>query len=182
MLGWCFSRRTNNANAHNLYGSIVTITRNPELYNALKVPDTLEMRFELLMFHMFVFLNRLNASSQDTGKLRQELVNCFFADMETTSRQVGVGDLAIPKKMRRLATQYATRMDEYSNSVESRTSGKSVELYRNIFYPDKIDPAADAKKFYAYSKRLARRLEQLELSAILKKSPNLTTLLKAASS
>lgn len=176
MFEWLLGRRRHSANAHNLYGSIVTMTRNPDLYKVLKVPDTLEMRFELLMFHMFVFLRWLSAADWDTGKLRQALVNHFFADMETTSRQVGVGDLAIPKKMRRLATQYATRMEEYREAHSNQSDVESLELYGSIFFMDSKDPMTQARKLYAYSKRLEEALAGRDLNTILENPPALENL------
>lgn len=134
MLNW-FSKRTSEArNAHEIYGSIVAMTRTPGLYSGIGVEDTLEKRFELLILHMFVVLCWLNGLQGNHEKLKQALVDCFFEDIETITRQAGVGDLAVPKKMRRLAAQYTARMEAYQAAVDSKGKKPMESLLSEIFF------------------------------------------------
>jgi cytochrome b pre-mRNA-processing protein 3 len=54
--------------AEQLYAALVAQARCPEFYSALRVPDTLDGRFELVALHMFLALRRLklDASAADT--------------------------------------------------------------------------------------------------------------------
>ncbi|MFQ5626702.1 MAG: ubiquinol-cytochrome C chaperone family protein, partial [Methyloligellaceae bacterium] len=88
MLNWIARRARAKRNAHDLYGSIVALSRTPAIYDTLNVPDTAEGRFEILVLHIFVCLERMNGKA---ALLAQDIVNLFFADMDTTSRELGVG-------------------------------------------------------------------------------------------
>ena len=137
ILNWIAKRKQRKRNAHNLYGSIVALSRSPVLYSDLCVPDTLEGRFELLVLHVFVFLDRLRSAGVETRPLAQEVVDLFFKDMDTTSREVGVGDMVVPKKMRKLAVVFGERMAEYTTAI-STSEGKILakEIEENIFFDD----------------------------------------------
>lgn len=166
MFSWFTKRRVQVRNAHNLYGSIVTKARDPALYEELKVPDTLDMRFELLMLHMFVFLRRLNRNEEQTGPLRQALVNRFFEDMETTSRQAGVGDLAVPKKMRKLATVYIERIEEYRQASEGSFKGLP-NLLQGIFYAESHNAEDLSRTLAAYVQNLAKSLDEASFQELI---------------
>ena len=75
MLTWITRRAERRTNAHDLYGSIVALSRSASIYAMLQVPDTVEGRFEILVLHMFACLERLNgeapALAQDDNKISQ---------------------------------------------------------------------------------------------------------------
>jgi cytochrome b pre-mRNA-processing protein 3 len=131
MLTWLTKRAQRKANAHNLYGSIVALSLAPALYDKLHVPDEIENRFEVLVFHMFACLKRLNGEELS---LAQNIVDKFFSDMDTTSRELGVGDVAVPKKMRGLAAVFDERMAAYKTATEA-TDKKTLtnQLKQNIY-------------------------------------------------
>jgi len=99
--------RRNDTNAAKLYGAIVAQARLPVFYQDLGVPDTLEGRFLMLSLHLFAVLHRLKGEGPAAVGLAQELSDRFSADMETVLREIGVGDLSIPKKVRGLAASCA---------------------------------------------------------------------------
>jgi hypothetical protein len=92
--------RRRNPDAAKLYGAIVAQARLPVFYQSLEVPDTLEGRFLTLSMHLFAVLHRLKRGGPLARDLAQDLTDRFTADMETVLREIGVGDLGIPKKMR----------------------------------------------------------------------------------
>jgi cytochrome b pre-mRNA-processing protein 3 len=104
-------RRRNRANAAKLYGAIVAQARLPLFYQGLGVPDTLEGRFLVLVLHLFAVLQRLKAEGAPALALGQELTDRFAADMDTVLREIGVGDLSVPKKIRALAAVSASLGD-----------------------------------------------------------------------
>lgn len=167
MLNWFSKHRLHNRTAHKIYGSIVTITRSPALYERMKVPDTLEMRFELLMLHMFVFLRWLSQMDQKSGKLRQALVNCFFGDIETTSRQVGVGDLSVPKKMRQLAAVYTKRMETYDEACQDGIKDEMTDLLSATFFSDDRHASKHARTLSQYLERLCVQLDELSVEDVI---------------
>jgi cytochrome b pre-mRNA-processing protein 3 len=110
-------RRRKNTDAKRLYGSIVAQARLPVFYQGLGVPDTLEGRFLVLSLHLFAVLHRLKADGAGAVKLAQDLADRFTADMETVLREIGIGDLAIPKKVRGLAASSAGLLKAYEQAL-----------------------------------------------------------------
>lgn len=133
MFRWFSRRRHLERTAHNLYGSIVAASRRPELFSAYGVPDTVEGRLELLIAHMFLVLERL--SGEDEKGIAQALVDLFFADMDTSMRELGVGDMAVPKKMRQLASAVNSRWDAYGEAVTAGDGKRFAELVGDAFSP-----------------------------------------------
>ena len=134
MLQWITMRARARRNAHNLYGSIVTLSRARVLYADMGAPDTVESRFELLVFHLFACLHRLSRSGAKKKYLAQRLVDIFFADMDTTSRELGVGDTAVPKKMRQMAAVFEERMNGYKEAAgQNQKDALAAALAENIY-------------------------------------------------
>ena len=82
-----------------IYGMIVTQAREPLFYRDLGVPDTVNGRFDLLVLHLWMVLHRLK-SMEGAADLSQALFDHFCDDMDANLREMGVGDLTVPKRMR----------------------------------------------------------------------------------
>ncbi len=116
-----------------LYAAIVAAARQEKFYAEWKVPDTMDGRFDMLVLHMFLVLERLRGFGEESEKLRQALTDKFFAEMDAALREVGVGDLAVGKKVRKMAEAFFGRMTAYSKAVESGEGALAEALARNIF-------------------------------------------------
>jgi cytochrome b pre-mRNA-processing protein 3 len=126
------------SHAAELYGAIVARARLPVFYQWFEVPDTLEGRFVVLSLHLFVLLHRLKDGGAQAAPMAQELADHFSADMETVLRELGVGDLAIPKKVRRLAASGAALLQDYEDAL---TKGDGA-LAASIAYALPLDEAS----------------------------------------
>jgi cytochrome b pre-mRNA-processing protein 3 len=82
-----------------IYGMIVTQAREPLFYRDLGVPDTVNGRFDLLLMHLWLVL-RCFKSVEAGSDLSQALFDRFCTDMDDNLREMGVGDLTVPKRMR----------------------------------------------------------------------------------
>ena len=124
--------RRDDTSATKLYGAIVAQARLPVFYQGFGVPDTLEGRFLMLSLHLFATPHRLKAEGPKPGEpktgepkpgepkaldLAQDLIDRFGADMETVLREIGVGDLSIPKKVRGLAASGASLLQSYEEAL-----------------------------------------------------------------
>jgi cytochrome b pre-mRNA-processing protein 3 len=115
--------RSEASTTEKLYGAIVAQARLPVFYQSFGVPDTLQGRFILLSLNLFAVLRRLKAEGTEAHDLAQKLVDQFSADMETVLREMGVGDLSIPKKVRGLAASSAALLQSYE---EGFAAGEGV--------------------------------------------------------
>ena len=116
-----------------LYAAIVAAARQPKFYADWKVPDTLDGRFDMMVLHMFLTLDRLRHFGTDSEVLRQALTDRFFAAMDAALREVGVGDISVGKKVRKMAEAFFGRVAAYTAGIEKGEAGLSDALKRNIY-------------------------------------------------
>ena len=134
-----FGRRTDREVSDALYEAIVAAARQAPFYSDCEVPDTPLGRFEMLSLHMFLFLERARGGSTALGPLAQELTDEFFKDVEHSLRELGIGDLGVPKRMKKLAKMFYGRAQAYREAlVAGDDSALAAALARNI-RPDRED-------------------------------------------
>ena len=167
MLDWLAQRRKRKRTAQNLYGSIVALSRRPELYVVIGVPDTVEGRFEILVIHMFLLLDRLRREGEQCKPLAQELVDEFFSDMDTTSRQLGVGDFSVPKKMRRLATIFDQRLHAYRAAIEGTPRGRLLKLIADNLELKNSDKGSSAERLANYMHQSVKRMDRQSVGEVI---------------
>ncbi len=161
MFTWFRGHRELKRTAHDLYGSIVALSRQPRLFDEIGIPDSVEGRFEALAAHMFLFLERLRREGEAGAPIAQALVDGFFRDLEISSRELGVGDLAVPKKMRRLAVVYAERLEEYREAINA---ADPAMLEKKIAQNMRLADAGPAAALFAdYLRRMHDRLQSVEM-------------------
>jgi cytochrome b pre-mRNA-processing protein 3 len=120
--------------ATRLYGAIVAAARQEKFYSDMGVPDTLDGRFDMIVLHMFLVLDRLRGGNE---KFRQQLTDVFFADLDRTLREMGVGDLSVSKKIRPMAEAFAGRIQAYATATEKGDEDILQALRRNIYSGEK---------------------------------------------
>ncbi len=91
---------------------IVTQAREPLFYRDLGVPDTVNGRFDLLVLHLWMVLRRLRPAPDGVG-LSQALFDRFCDDMDANLREMGVGDLTVPKRMQAFGEAFYGRVAAY---------------------------------------------------------------------
>ncbi len=111
-----FRRTPRSHSIAGLYGMIVAQARSPEFYRAYGVPDTVDGRFEMIALHTVLLLHRL-AEKPELRRIGQEIFDRFCDDMDASMREMGVGDLAVPRKMRRVGAAFYTRQAEYRKAL-----------------------------------------------------------------
>jgi cytochrome b pre-mRNA-processing protein 3 len=132
-LATLFRRNPHHDAALLLYHGIVGQARRPGFFAVYGVPDTLDGRFELIALHGFLVLSRLKQEHARTAKLAQELFDIFFADMDRALRELGVGDLAVGKHVKRMATAFYGRIVSYERGLAADDTALGEALGRNLF-------------------------------------------------
>jgi len=123
-----------------IYGMIVTQAREPLFYRDLGVPDTVNGRFDLLVLHLWMVLRRLKAIEGGTG-LSQMLFDRFCDDMDANLREMGVGDLAVPKRMQAFGEAFYGRAAAYDLAVTAGEEPLAQALCKNILNGEQIENA-----------------------------------------
>jgi cytochrome b pre-mRNA-processing protein 3 len=123
-----------------IYGMIVTQAREPLFYRDLGVPDTVNGRFDLLVLHLWMVLRRLKSIEGGIG-LSQALFDRFCDDMDGNLREMGVGDLTVPKRMQAFGEAFYGRAAAYDLAVTDGTEPLAQALCKNILNGEQIENA-----------------------------------------
>jgi cytochrome b pre-mRNA-processing protein 3 len=119
--------------ASDLYGVIVARARTPVLYMDLGVPDTTAGRFEMVVLHMVVVIDRLEQGSEPERKIGQVLFEVFCTDMDETLREFGVSDVVMSKRMKVMTLSFFGHKDGYLGALRSdNRDGMARALGRNL--------------------------------------------------
>lgn len=141
-----------------LYGMIVAQARLPIFYRDYGVADTVNGRFDLIVLHLAIVVDRLMAEPA-LQELGQGLFDRFCQDMEHNLREMGIADLKVPKEMRRIGEAFYGRSQAYRAAWAVPEDGPLVEaIERNIYGGE---AAAAAPVLAAYIREAVGRLARL---------------------
>jgi cytochrome b pre-mRNA-processing protein 3 len=140
-----------------LYGTIVAQARAPAFYQIYGVPDTVNGRLEMVMLHAVLFLRRLQGEAAPIRALGQGLFDQFCRDMDGSMREMGVGDLAVPRNMRRIGEAFYGRQAAYQAGLDAPDDERlAAALHRNVFAGG--SERAAAARLALYVRDAVRRL------------------------
>jgi cytochrome b pre-mRNA-processing protein 3 len=157
--------RRRKPNAGELYGAIVAQARLPVFYQGFGIPDTLDGRFAVLAAHLFVVLQKLQESGEAGASIAQALADRFSEDMETVLRELGVGDMGVPKKMRKLARSSATLLQAYGEAFAAGEDSFAATIAASLPLDGEKAEAA-GRRLAPYLRAAARRLEGQDLASL----------------
>ena len=120
-----------------LHHLIVAQSREPALYEAGGLPDTIEGRFESLDLHVLLVLRRLRALPAPADEVAQELVDRVFAHFDIALRELGVGDSGVSRRVKKLASAFYNRMRRYDPLLNA---GEPAALAAEIAGHLEIEP------------------------------------------
>jgi len=118
---------------HALYGAIVAQSRQPHFYAEWGVPDTVTGRFDMISLHMALVFRRLKTESAEARAFSQALFDLFFRDMDRSLREMGAGDLAVPKKIKTMTTMFYGLAAHLDAALQDGADAVEAVLVRNIY-------------------------------------------------
>ncbi|ABQ36662.1 MULTISPECIES: ubiquinol-cytochrome C chaperone family protein [Bradyrhizobium] len=145
-----------------IYGMIVAQTREPLFYRHLNVPDTVDGRFDLLIFHLWLVLRRLRGVGTE---LSQALFDRFCDDMDDNLREMGVGDLTVPKRMQKFGEAFYGRTAAYDLAWSESEARLADALQKNILNGEHPNGAAGLA---SYASRVMATLAALDDAALFR--------------
>jgi cytochrome b pre-mRNA-processing protein 3 len=155
-----------------LYSAAVAAARDPWFFGeAIGVPDTLDGRFDLVGLHAAVLIRRLRRDPDPRGaEAAQAVFDAMFSDMDVNLREMGVGDLSVGKRVKRMWEAFHGRARAYEAALEAgdRAALESA-LARNVWRAGQDGPApAGAPSLAAQVERTAAALSGQPLAALLR--------------
>jgi len=142
-----------------LYAAVVDQSRLPPLYERLAAPDTVEGRFELYTLHVVLLLDRLNAPEPDAPEpaakaAAQALFDTYVKALDHALREMGVGDLSVGKKMRKLGEAFFGRVKSYHAAFAALPEpGALRDLLARTVYAEADAAQAPALADYVVAQR-----------------------------
>jgi cytochrome b pre-mRNA-processing protein 3 len=132
--------------ATHLYDGLVSRSREPVFYAQLGVADSLDGRFDMLVFHAWLVLKELKGSD-----LAQELTNQIFTGFDEAMREQGAGDMGIGHKLKAMANAFYGRLSAYDRARNEEELAAS--LAKNLWRGGATDARALTLAGYAASAR-----------------------------
>lgn len=163
MLNRLFKARPAKLAGEALYPLVVAQARSPGLYAELGAPDTREGRFELYSLHVYLILERLKAQGEQASETAQALFDTYLSALDNTLREMGVGDMGISKRMRKLGEAFYGRIALYEAGLAALPDTGPLEamLARTVYAG--VDPGkAPQLAAYLLSQRTALAGQPLE--------------------
>jgi cytochrome b pre-mRNA-processing protein 3 len=147
------------------YGQIVERARDPALYHAWGVPDTLDGRFELLALHAFLVLHRLKRDGDAGAAFAQILFDTMFGDLDSALREMGASDLGVGPRIKAMARGFYGRIAAYERGLDDE-AGLVAALRRNLFGTARPSDAQVAAAV-AYTRRQVAALAAAPVARLL---------------
>ncbi|MBX9821668.1 ubiquinol-cytochrome C chaperone family protein [Afipia birgiae] len=147
-----------------IYGMIVAQAREPAFYASLGVRDTVNGRFDMLILHLWLVLRRLQAV-EGGNSMSQALFDRFCADMDDNLREMGVGDLTVPKRMQAFGEAFYGRSAAYDLAFEAGDEELAQALSKNVFNGEAVD---GARALASYVREASSGLAKLAEEAVRK--------------
>ncbi len=100
-------------------------------FRDFNVPDTLDGRFDVLVFHAWLVLRELQR--REERELAQVLVDQLFARLEEALRELGAGDIGLGRRMKAMTSAFYGRLEAYESAADVPALGTAIgrNLYRH---------------------------------------------------
>lgn len=153
-----FTRRRPAATIPVLYGTIVAQARSPIFYTEYAVPDTVNGRFDMIVLHLALLMDRTETEGTELRRVGQDVFDRFCQEMDDNLREMGIGDLKVPKEMQKVAEAFYGRRAAYRAALAQSDDGALAQaLIRNV-YSGAAERAPQARRLAAYVRAAMRML------------------------
>lgn len=145
-----------------LYQAVVSEARHRFWYREGQVPDTMDGRFDMLSAVLALVLIRLEAEGEDGREPVRLLTERFVEDMDSTIRQLGIGDHLVGRHVGKMMGALGGRLAAFREGKGDFTPA----VRRNVFHeapPSEAVEALVARRLEA----LAARLDALPAETLL---------------
>jgi cytochrome b pre-mRNA-processing protein 3 len=145
-----------------LYEAAITQARQPAFYADLGAPDSVEGRFELYTLHVVLVLNRLSGAGGDATDTAQALFDAYVQALDNALREMGVGDLAVGKRMRKLGEAFYGRAKTYQAAFSAGDQAAVAALIGRTVYAGQAAETADRLADYVQRSAALLRTQALD--------------------
>jgi cytochrome b pre-mRNA-processing protein 3 len=143
LLSRLFGERKERARLDPLYRAVVAAGRRPAWYLEGEVPDTVDGRFDMIASVLALVLIRLEREGEGARTESVLITETFIDDMDSSLRQIGIGDFVVGKHVGRLIGALGGRLDAYRSALAGN-GALADAVRRNVFRDEPPSPEAVA--------------------------------------
>jgi cytochrome b pre-mRNA-processing protein 3 len=162
-----FGRKNpHDAEAAAFYARTAEHARDPVLFEACGIPDTLDGRFDALALHASLMIDRLRREP-DGDALAQAFFDAMFRHLDLTLREIGVQDLGVGRRIKIMAEGLHGRALAYRAAL----GGSSLQLrdvLRRNAYGGRSPDDAQLERLEAHVRAYAARLAGASRAQLVK--------------
>ncbi|WP_129793551.1 ubiquinol-cytochrome C chaperone family protein [Sphingosinicella sp. CPCC 101087] len=148
-----------------LYRAIVAAAREPGWYREGGVPDTVGGRFDMVAAITALVLLRLESEGDAGREPSVLLTELFVDDMDSSLRQIGIGDYVVGKHVGRMMGALGGRLTAL-RAARAGEAGFAAAARRNIYHDS--PPSEEALAWVAGRlERLSRAIDAQPLDTLL---------------
>lgn len=138
-----------------LWHKVVELARDPQWYRDCGIADTVPGRFDTISLVVALVMLRMDGKPELRAPSAR-LTELFVADMDGQLRQSGVGDLAMAKRMGKLMSVLAGRIEAFKAALaEADDAALIAALERNVTLNEGADRAVLARRVRQVAAALA---------------------------
>ena len=153
MLQNLFRSRPRERLGQSLYEGVVRQARDPAFYTRFGVADRIDARFELYTLHILLLVMRLRDEGERGAEAGQDLFNTYVSALDHALRELGVGDVSVGKKMRKLGEALYGRMTAWEGPLrDGDAPALAASIARNVYESEDI-ATGEALAAYAIASR-----------------------------
>jgi cytochrome b pre-mRNA-processing protein 3 len=144
--------------------ALIAAARDPALFGPGRIPDTFDGRFQLVALYGVLLMRRLR-DAPEAAALAQHFSDQLFRSFDDGLREAGVGDISVPKHMKKMARALYGRLGAYDQALSEagREGALATALSRNIW---DSDAAPFAPELASRTITLAERLAQAPVQSL----------------
>ncbi|QQS12585.1 MAG: ubiquinol-cytochrome C chaperone family protein [Rhodospirillales bacterium] len=167
MLGLFRRRETpEQQQARAIYVALAEQARRPEFYADLKVPDTVDGRFDLLAVHAWLVIERLSVEP-DAATLNQAVFDAMFGHLDLTVREMGAQDLGVGRRIKIMAEGFRGRSVAFQGAVADADDTALRAVVRRNVYGKAEAPDEGVDALCAYIRGSAAGLAAVDRDGML---------------
>lgn len=148
-----------------VYRAIVAQSRRPVFYAEWQVPDTVTGRFDMISLHLALLFRRLRSGDPKVREFAQAVFDLFFKDMDRSLREMGAGDLAVPKKVQKMGGLFYGLLNSVNDALDHDDVAQLTAVLERNVYGGVAVP--EARKLAEYVGAEAKRLDAQPIESIV---------------
>lgn len=154
------TRRTPWRPGVSLYEAIVAQARSETFYRELGVPDTVHGRFEMIVLHVALVVARLGLEGESGQETGRAMLEAFVADMDDACRRLGIGDMGVPRHVKKAAAAVLERGNTYHAAMADGAEGNGLAaVLASEIWQSAAESAPGAEPLSGYVRRAVALLE-----------------------